>query len=89
MRMASRLFGIHHYTLIPKSRCSRFWNKCSAEEMMEVMAGQTENPAEESVETIDNGSAVTGEERLQDKELIATLSVAWVESYSAAQRVCG
>ncbi|MFQ8981694.1 MAG: aminodeoxychorismate lyase [Waltera sp.] len=33
----------------------------TAEEMMEVMAGQTENPAEESVETIDNGSAVTGD----------------------------
>jgi len=30
----------------------------TAEEMMEVMAGQTE---EESVETIDNGSALTGE----------------------------
>ena len=25
------------------------------------MAGQTQNPAEESVETIDNGSAVTGD----------------------------
>ena len=29
MRMASRLFRIHHYTLIPKSRCSHFWTKCS------------------------------------------------------------
>ena len=30
-------------------------------EMMEVMAGQTESTEEESVETIDNGSALTGE----------------------------
>lgn len=33
----------------------------TAEEMMEVMAGQTESTEEESVETIDNGSALTGE----------------------------
>ena len=29
--------------------------------MMEVMAGQTESTTEETVETIDNGSAVTGD----------------------------
>ena len=33
----------------------------TAEEMMEVMAGQQESPEEEYVETIDNGSALTGE----------------------------
>ena len=33
----------------------------TAEEMMEVMSGQTEDTTEESVETIDNGNAVTGE----------------------------
>lgn len=33
----------------------------TAEEMMEVMAGQTETNTEESVETIDNGSAVSGD----------------------------
>lgn len=33
----------------------------TAEEMMAVMAGQTESETEETVETIDNGSAVTGE----------------------------
>ena len=33
----------------------------TAEEMMEVMAGQTESTTEETVETIDNGSAVTSE----------------------------
>lgn len=33
----------------------------TAEEMMEVMAGKTEDTTEETVDTIDNGSAVTGE----------------------------
>ena len=33
----------------------------TAEEMMEVMAGQTESETTETVDTIDNGSAVTGE----------------------------
>ena len=33
----------------------------TAEEMKEDMAGQTESTEEESVETIDNGSALPGE----------------------------
>lgn len=33
----------------------------TAEEMMEVMAGNPEDATEETVDTIDNGSAVTGE----------------------------
>ena len=33
----------------------------TAEEMMEVMGGNPENTTEETVETIDNGIAVTGE----------------------------
>ena len=40
----------------------------TAEEMMEVMAGQTENTAEEGVETIDNGSAVTGDTQQETVE---------------------
>ena len=40
-----------------------------AEEMMEVMAGQTESATEETVETIDNGSAITGE--TQDTTAVA------------------
>ena len=41
----------------------------TAEEMMEVMAGQTESATEETVETIDNGSAITGE--TQDTTAVA------------------
>lgn len=41
----------------------------TAEEMMEVMAGQTESTTEETVETIDNGSAITGE--TQDTTAVA------------------
>ena len=40
----------------------------TAEEMMEVMAGQTETSTEESVETIDNGSAVTGDTQQETAE---------------------
>ena len=41
----------------------------TAEEMMEVMVGQTESATEETVETIDNGSAITGE--TQDTTAVA------------------
>ena len=61
----------------------------TAEEMMEVMAGQTESTEEESVETIDNGSALTGETQpletvAQEKRTIETGSIMIIDERMSA-----
>ena len=64
-----RLFLLSEYKKDWKPGTYELSTAMTAEEMMEVMAGQTESATEETVETIDNGSAITGE--TQDTTAVA------------------
>ena len=68
-----RLFALQYLLSEYKKDCKpgtyELSTAMTAEEMMEVMAGQTESATEETVETIDNCSAITGE--TQDTTAVA------------------